>query len=81
MTPSEWQQLEATIAQMTNAEKQRLAKLLEAAPTEPEVPHNPSLGLFADEPELMEKVIELIYRDRNTVQLRTGPIETPDERR
>ena len=81
MTQIEWQQLEATVAQMTDAEKQRLVKLLEVAPAQPEAPHNPSLGLFADEPELMEKVIELIYRDRETVPFRTGPIETADERR
>lgn len=77
MTQLEWQQLEAIVAQMTDAEKQRLAKLLEADPAEPERSGNPSLGLFADEPELMEKVIELIYRDRETVPFRVGPLKTP----
>jgi hypothetical protein len=72
MTQIQWQQLEATVAQMTDAEKQRLAKLLEAAPMEPEAPHNPSLGLFADEPELIDEIMAGVYHDRENYRLRTG---------
>jgi hypothetical protein len=72
MTRIQWQQLEATVAQMTDAEKQRLAKLLEGAPVESEAPHNPSLGLFADEPELIDEIMAGVYRDRENYCLRTG---------
>jgi hypothetical protein len=75
MTQIQWQQLEATVAQMTDAEKQRLTSLLEKSvislKSEKEKP-DPVIGLFADEPELMEKVIELVYRDRETAPFRTG---------
>ena len=64
MTQLEWQQLEATVQHMTDAEKQRLAKLLDAAPAEPERSGNPSLGLFADEPELIDEIMAGIRRDR-----------------
>jgi len=72
MTQIEWQQLEATVQQMTDAEKQRLAKLLEAPNAISELPHNPSLGLFADEPELIDEIMAGVYRDRETYRLRTG---------
>ena len=72
MTQIEWQQLEATVQQMSDAEKQRLAKLLEVAPAEPEAPHNPSLGLFADEPELIDEIMSGVYHDRENYRLRTG---------
>mgnify|MGYP000261085384 CR=1 FL=1 len=73
MTQIEWQQLEATVQQMSAAEKQRLAGLL--AHSETPTAHknsdrDPVIGLFADEPELMEQVIELIYRDRETTPFR-----------
>ena len=72
MTQIEWQQLEATVRQMTEAEKQRLAGLL-AAPTPPsEAPQNPSLGLFADEPELIDEIMAGVYHDRQNYRLRTG---------
>ena len=73
MTQLEWQQLEATVQQMTDAEKQRLAVLLahSEVPTPPRSnDRDPVIGLFADEPELMEQVIELIYRDRETTPFR-----------
>jgi hypothetical protein len=75
MTQIQWQQLEATVAQMTDAEKQRLTGLLaksKRAPANEKEKPDPVIGLFADEPELMEKVIELVYRDRETAPLRTG---------
>ena len=75
MTQIQWQQLEATVAQMTDAEKQRLTGLLEKSVISSKIEnekHDPVIGLFADEPELMEKVIELVYRDRETAPLRTG---------
>lgn len=75
MTQTQWQQLEATVAQMTDAERQRLTSLLEksaiSSKSEMEKP-DPVIGLFADQPELMEKVIELVYRDRETAPFRTG---------
>lgn len=72
MTQIQWQQLEATVSQMTDAEKQRLAKLLEAPPADHEAPHNPSLGLFADEPELIDELMAGVYHDRENYRLRTG---------
>ncbi len=33
-------------------------------------PHDPLLGLFADEPELMDEVVEAAMRDRETRPLR-----------
>ncbi|QDT76000.1 hypothetical protein [Lacipirellula limnantheis] len=72
MTQIQWQQLEATVQQMSDAEKQRLAKLLEAPAALPETPHNPSLGLFADEPELIDEMMAGVYHDRENYRLRTG---------
>lgn len=58
---------------MSDAEKHRLAELLESDRKSDEPTETPGIiGLFADEPELMEKVVELIYHDRATVPLRTG---------
>lgn len=73
MTQIEWQQLEATVAAMSDAERHRLAELLESNQKSDKPTESPSIiGLFADEPELMEKVVELIYHDRETAPLRTG---------
>jgi hypothetical protein len=73
MTQLEWQQLEATVAGMTDAERQRLAMLLEsnrqAASASAD---NPSLGLFADEPELIDEIMKGVYEARETYPLRTG---------
>ena len=72
MTQIEWQQLEATVQHMTAAEKQRLAKLLNAPAASHETTHNPSLGLFADEPELIDEILAGVYHDRENYRLRTG---------
>jgi hypothetical protein len=72
MTQIEWQQLEATVLHMSDAEKQRLAKLLESPSASPETPQNPSLGLFADEPELIDEIMAGVYHDRENYRLRTG---------
>jgi hypothetical protein len=72
MTQIQWQQLEATFAGMTEAEKQRLAGLLTpAAANALPSSSNPSLGLFADEPELIDEIMEGVYLARETHPLRT----------
>lgn len=73
MTQIEWQQLEATVQQMCDAEKQRLAKLLESPGSveSKEIP-DPVIGLFADEPDVMEQVIKLVYREREATPFRSG---------
>jgi hypothetical protein len=73
MTQIEWQQLEAAIAHMTDAEKKRLATLL-VPPGEPkaEPKPDPILGLFADEPELIQFIIDQTYLARETHPLRLG---------
>ncbi len=73
MTQIQWQQLEATVAGMTEAEKQRLASVLSrpdkaTAPTD----RDPSIGLFADEPELIDEIMEGVYLARETHLLRAG---------
>ena len=54
MTQIEWQHLEATVAGMTDEEKQKLADLLTPVSSdESPSPSNPSLGLFADDPQVI----------------------------
>lgn len=73
MTQIQWQQLEAAVAGMTEQEKQRLASMLtpvnaNGLPS----PSNPSLGLFADEPELVDEIMEGVYIARETHPFRAG---------
>lgn len=73
MTQFEWQQLEAAVAGMTDDEKQRLATLL-AAPQESVTPIRPDsiIGLFADDPDLIEQIVQNAYVLRETQPFRTG---------
>ena len=71
MTHIEWQQLEATVARMTEAEKQRLAALIEDPAISTSRVDNPSLGLFADAPELLDEIMEGIHERRENAPFRT----------
>lgn len=73
MTQIEWQQLEATVAGMTDAEKQRLVALASASTDKKKGPSKDSIiGLFADESELIEQIIQETYRSRESSPFRTG---------
>ena len=71
MTQIQWEQLEAIVARMTDAEKEKLAGLLTVVKT-PSPLSNPILGLFADEPELIDEIMEGVYVARETHPFRTG---------
>jgi hypothetical protein len=73
MTQIEWQQLEATVEKMTAAEKRRLADLLEKRASGPA--KQSIIGLFADEPELIEEIVQGIYEARESRPFRTGEAE------
>ncbi len=73
MTQLQWQQLEATVAGMSDAEKQRLVALVSTNAIDKPRPSNDSIiGLFADESELIEQIIQETYRLRATSPFRTG---------
>jgi hypothetical protein len=73
MTQLEWQQLEAAVAKMTDAEKQRLATLLMQPEKEQATGgRDPIIGSFADESDLIEFVIEQTNLARETHPFRTG---------
>lgn len=72
MTQIQWEQLEAAVAVMTEEEKQRLAGLLSPAAPPPTSPRKSIIGLFADEPELIEQIIQDVYIARETHPFRTG---------
>jgi hypothetical protein len=72
MTQIQWQQLEATVAEMTEAEKQRLADLLKPSNGTSPTRSDPTIGLFADDPELIEQIIQDTYIARETHPFRTG---------
>jgi hypothetical protein len=71
MTQREWQQLEYTVAQMTVEEKHRLLALVSTSLTklEPRRP-DPLLGLMADEPELLDHVVDFVLEARENHPLR-----------
>ena len=68
MTQLQWQQIEIAVASMTEAERERLALLIGKAPASS--PPVESLGLFADEPELLDEVMEGVYAAREKHPLR-----------
>ena len=74
MTQLQWQQLQAVIAGMNEAERERLAGMLSHTLTTSDSlhPENPSLGLFADEPELIDEIMEGVYRAREQHPFRAG---------
>jgi hypothetical protein len=71
MTQREWQQLEETVLGLTGAEKERLRALLNrSAHTEQRAPDR-LLGLMADEPDLVDSVVEsaMIARERDPLRI------------
>jgi hypothetical protein len=70
MTQVQWQQLESVVAGMTDEEKARLAALVQQSKPQT-ASTDRSLGLFADEPELMDKIMEGVYHDREHRPFRT----------
>lgn len=73
MTQIQWQQIEAAVAGMTDVEKQRLATLLNQPDhAKAKTVRDPIIGLFADEPELIEFVIEQTNLARETHPFRSG---------
>lgn len=73
MTQIQWQQLEATVAEMTDDEKRRLAAMLaDAASCQSSSSDNPSLGLFADDPDLLDEIMDGVYIARENHPFRTG---------
>lgn len=73
MTQIQWQQLEATVAEMSDVDKQRLATLLKAPiANAPQSTPDPSIGLFADEPELIDEIMDFVYASREARQVRLG---------
>jgi hypothetical protein len=73
MTKLEWQKLEETVTQMTVQEKRRLLAIVNSALTNVEVPaDDPLLGSMANEPDLVDQVVEftLNARGHNPLRLR-----------
>ena len=70
MTQLEWQQLEQTILSLSAAEKQRLRNLLNQSLASQSTRLDPLLGLMADEPDLVDSVMDAAFaaRERDTVQ-------------
>ncbi len=66
MTQLQWQTLESMLAEMTADDKQRLASMLVAAPAVDAPGDDPLLGAMADEPELLDRVMESVYAARET---------------
>ena len=71
MTHLEWQKLEETLAQMTPEEKARLVALIKSSLSGQETAgKDPLLGLMADEPELVDQMVEAAYAAREHHPLR-----------
>jgi hypothetical protein len=72
MTRHQWQQLEATVAKMTDDEKLRLMSLVSKGDSTPQPSPESIIGAFADDAELIEQIIQDTYRLRETQPFRTG---------
>jgi hypothetical protein len=70
MTQFQWQQLEATIAGMTADERARVAALLDRTSSAELHDGGLSLGLFADQPELIDDIMKSVYHARENHPLR-----------
>ena len=71
MTQLEWQKLEETLAHMTPDEKVRLVALVNSSLSGETTPtKDPLLGLMADEPELVDDVVQAAYAARENHALR-----------
>jgi len=72
MTNSEWQRLEESLAHMTPEEKVRLLALVNLSLAKMATPtKDPLLGLVADEPDLIDEVVQGAYvaRERHPLRL------------
>jgi hypothetical protein len=71
MTQLEWQKLEETLAHMTPDEKVRLLALVNSSlSVEATATKDPLFGLMADEPELVDDVVQAAYAAREHHPLR-----------
>jgi hypothetical protein len=71
MTDLEWKKLEETLAHMSPEEKVRLLALVNSSLSgQPTAAKDPLLGLMADEPELVDQVVEAAYAARERHPLR-----------
>lgn len=66
MTQIQWQQLESILSGMTADEKDQLSAMLASTPTVEASNADPLLGAMADEPELLDRVMDGVYKDRET---------------
>jgi hypothetical protein len=66
MTQIQWQQLGIILSSMTADEKEQLSAMLVSAPTAGLSDADPLLGAMADEPELLDRVMENVYHARET---------------
>ena len=69
MTELEWQKLEETLSRLSPAEKVRLLALVNTSLSGPAT-KDPLLGLMADEPELVDEVVDGAYAAREQHPLR-----------
>ncbi|MBX9790015.1 MAG: hypothetical protein K2Y37_13940 [Pirellulales bacterium] len=71
MTDLEWKKLEETLAHMTPEDKVRLLALVNSSLSrQATAAKDPLLGLMADEPELIDQVVEAAYAARERHPLR-----------
>jgi len=74
MTQLEWQKLEETVTHMTVEEKQRLLAIVSTSLTKPATPaRDPLLGLMADEPGLLDEVVD------SALAAREHPLRIPSD--
>ena len=71
MTQSEWQRLEQTVQSLSAAEKERLRSLLNRPLAAESGAADPLLGLMADDPDLVDRVLEaaLTARERDPLRV------------
>jgi hypothetical protein len=71
MTQLEWRQLEETVLGLSAAEKERLRALLSRSVDTGHTATDPLLGLMADEPELVDSVVEsaMLARERDPLRI------------
>jgi hypothetical protein len=71
MTQQQWRQFEQAIAEMTDDEKSRLLEMVRCALSQsPSASDDPVLGMMADEPQLVDQIIESTYASREKDPLR-----------
>lgn len=78
MTQTEWQQLEETVHRLSPAEKARLKALLDQSLDSQRKTEDPLLGLMADEPELVDSVLEsaMLARERDPLRISDNAEDT-----